>query len=194
MIRVHPEAEAASHAAARFTVRQAREAVEEHDSFGLALAGGSTPRRLYELLATEYRAEIPWPRVQFYWSDERCVPPDDERSNYGIARSMLLDHVPIPATNVHRIRGELGPERAAAEYERILGQADSLDLVLLGLGADGHTASLFPGQLQPTDPRTVRGVEAPAGVEPRARVTLTLRGLEAFTAALQQWPREGVPN
>ena len=184
MIRVQPDPEAASHAAARSVVRRAREAVGDHGSFGLGLAGGSTPRRLYELLATDYRAEIPWSRVRFYWSDERCVPPDDERSNYGMARSLLLDRVPVPAEAVHRIRGELGPERAAVEYEGVLGEAESLDLVILGLGADGHTASLFPGQLDPTDPRTVRGVEAPAGVEPGDRVTLTLRGLEAFTAAL----------
>lgn len=155
----------------------------DHGSFGLALAGGSTPRRLYELLATDYRAEIPWQRVHFYWGDERCVAPEDEGSNYGMARTLLLDHVPLPA-GVHRIRGELGPEQAAAEYEQTLDEAESLDLAILGLGEDGHTASLFPGQLDPTDPRRVRGVTAPAGVEPRDRVTLTLRGLEAFNAAL----------
>lgn len=184
MIRVYPDPETASHAAARSVVRWAGEAIEDHGSFGLALAGGSTPRRLYELLATDYSTEIPWRHVHLYWGDERCVPPDDDRSNYGMVRTVLLDHVPVPPAGVHRIRGELGPERAAAEYERVLAQAISLDLVLLGMGTDGHTASLFPGQLDLTDPRTVRGVSAPAGVEPRDRVTLTLRGLEAFTAAL----------
>lgn len=184
MIRVYPDPEAASHAAARSVVQRAGEAIEDHGSFGLALAGGSTPRRLYELMATEYRAEIPWQRVHIYWGDERCVAPDDDRSNYGMARTVLLDHVLVPATHVHRIKGELGPERAAADYERILAGTGSLDLVLLGVGADGHTASLFPGQLHPTDPRKVRGVRAPAGVEPRDRVSLTLRGLEAFTTAL----------
>lgn len=183
MSRVYPDPEASSHAAARSIVRRAGEAVEDHGSFGLALAGGSTPRRLYELLATDYRADIPWHRVHFYWGDERCVAPEDDRSNYGMARTLLLDHVPRPA-GVHRIRGELGPERAAAAYEQTLEEADSLDLAILGLGTDGHTASLFPGQPDPTDPRRVRGVRAPEGVEPRDRVTLTLRGLAAFNAGL----------
>lgn len=184
MIRVFPGPREASHAAARSIVRWAGEAVEDHGSFGLALAGGSTPRRLYELLATDYRADIPWPRVHLYWGDERCVAPEDDRSNYGMVRSLLLDRVPVPDTGVHRIRGELGPERAAAVYEQTLEEADSLDLAILGVGADGHTASLFPGQPDPTDPRRVRGVRAPEGVEPRDRVTLTLRGLAAFNAGL----------
>jgi len=99
-----------------------------------------------------------WSRVQFLWSDERCVPPDHPDSNYRMAREALLDHVPVPAANIHRIRGEAGPAEAAGEYERVLrsvlrtpsgapghGAGARIDLVLLGLGVDGHTASLFPG-------------------------------------------------
>ena len=107
----------------------------------LVLAGGSTPERCYELLAA--RADVRWGRVTVLFGDERCVPPDDPESNYRMAREKLLDQV-SPAT-VHRIAGELGPDEAAAAYGEIVGGLAPLDVVLLGLGEDGHTASLFPG-------------------------------------------------
>lgn len=117
----------------------------------VALAGGSTPRRLYELLS-EIK-NINWSRVHVYWSDERAVPPDHEECNYRMAYEVLLERVSIPDEQIHRMRGEVPPEDAARQYERVLretfelepGQLPQFDLILLGMGADGHTASLFPG-------------------------------------------------
>jgi 6-phosphogluconolactonase len=106
----------------------------------LALSGGSTPRRAYEL-AAELRAD--WSGVGLWWGDERCVPPDDEQSNFRLAREALLDRLAHPPAAVHRIRGELEPEQAALRYDAEL-RGVTFDLVLLGLGEDGHTASLFP--------------------------------------------------
>ena len=137
--------------AAELFVEQAHEALRARGRFSVALAGGNTPKRAYELLAEEpCRSSIDWRRVHVFWGDERCVPPDDARSNYGMARAALLERVPIPAVNVNRIRGELPPVDAASEYEtglaRFFGsQAVQFDLVVLGLGTNGHTASLFPG-------------------------------------------------
>jgi 6-phosphogluconolactonase len=116
----------------------------------VALSGGSTPRTTYALLASdEFAARVDWPRVRVFWGDERCVPPDHPDSNYRMAREALLDKVPIPTENVHRMRGELPPDQAAtayqAELEAVLGASGRFDLILLGMGADGHTASLFPG-------------------------------------------------
>lgn len=147
----------AADAAGRFVSVAAR-AVRETGRFVVALAGGSTPRRLYELLATpEYADRVDWARIHVFWGDERCVPPDDPASNYRLARTALLGHVPVPAANVHRIRGEDEPVRAAAAYERelravfatphgppSLESGRRFDLILLGMGSNGHTASLFP--------------------------------------------------
>jgi 6-phosphogluconolactonase len=155
--------EAAAAACADRLVEAARAGLE------IALTGGSTPRRAYELAAN---LEQDWSRAGAWWGDERCVPPDDDRSNYRMAREALLDRVSHPP-RIHRIRGELDPAEAAAEYERELGDT-RLDLVLLGLGPDGHVASLFPGA--PTlEERKRRVVAAEAGHEPFVpRVTLTL--------------------
>lgn len=184
MIRVSADPEAASRAAAEAVATRARAAVQRKGTFTLALAGGSTPRRLYDLLATVHREQVPWARLRILWGDERCVPPDDPRSNYAMARETLLDRVPVHPDAVHRIRGELGPEDGAADYHAVVAGIPDLDLVLLGVGADGHTASLFPGQLDPDDRRWARGVRAPPGVEPPERVTLTLRALNAFHEAI----------
>ncbi len=154
MIEVSATPAALMEAAAERFVAASAEALRRAGRFAVALSGGETPRALYALLAAPGRAErVEWPRVQVFWSDERCVPPDDPASNYRMAREGLLDRVPLPAENVHRIRGEAAPAEAAAAYEaelrRVLagsGGLPRLDLVLLGLGADGHTASLFPGQ------------------------------------------------
>jgi len=118
--------------------------------FSVALSGGETPRRTYELLATpQYRDHIHWQEVHVFWSDERCVPEDDPRSNYRMTRQALLDHVPIPPENIHPIRCDQSPQHAAAQYEKELKdffsiQNPNFHLVLLGLGENGHTASLFP--------------------------------------------------
>lgn len=133
----------------------ARQAADDHGRFTWALAGGSTPRMVYELLASDfYRARMPWSAIHFFWGDERHVPPDHPDSNFRMAREAMLDRVPVPAENIHRIPAELpDAQRAAAEYEATLrsffalasGEWPRLDLILLGLGKEGHTASLFPG-------------------------------------------------
>jgi 6-phosphogluconolactonase len=149
-VRISPDPDSLARAAAQHFVALAAEAVAEHGRFAVALAGGSTPRATYSLLATpEFARRVDWPRVHVFFGDERCVPPEHPDSNYRMAREALLAHVPIPADNVHRIPCEMQPERAAAGYERRLraffGEQARFDLVLLGMGEDRHTASLFPG-------------------------------------------------
>ena len=154
-IEVHPDPASLARAAAEHLVARAAEAVAARDRFTVALSGGSTPRSTYALLASrEFATRVDWPRTHVFWGDERCVPPDHPDSNYHVAREALLDHVPIPQRNVHRIRGEMEPGQAADEYERKLrgffdvraGElSPHFDLILLGMGGDGHTASLFPG-------------------------------------------------
>jgi 6-phosphogluconolactonase len=136
----------------------------------IVLTGGKSPGRAYELAAER---QPDWSRATLWWGDERCVPPDDERSNFRLARENLLDNVAVQPREVHRIPGEAGAEAAAAEYDGEL-EGASLDLVLLGIGPDGHTASLFPGQ--PTlEERERRAIPAEAKLEPFVeRVTLTL--------------------
>jgi 6-phosphogluconolactonase len=141
-------------AAERFTAAAAL-AIGDHGTFTVALSGGSTPRDLFRLLTeSPWRGGIDWSRTQVFWGDERCVPPGHSDSNYRLARETLLDRVPLPAANVHRMRAEMADRSAAAaEYENELARllprdpADqpSFDLMLLGLGADSHTASLLPG-------------------------------------------------
>ena len=150
-VRVFETAEELGAAAAARFVGLAREAVAERGSFSVALAGGQTPRRVYELLAgPELSAQVSWPDVHVFFGDERCVPPDDPDSNYRMARETLLSRVPVPAENVHRIEGRGDAAAGASLYEDELrgffGDTDwpRFDLVLLGMGDDGHTASLFP--------------------------------------------------
>lgn len=138
--------------AAAWFVRGAAAAVAARGRCTVALSGGATPTPLYELLATpDWRERVSWPQLHLFWGDERFVPPDDARSNYGVVRRVLLPHVRIPSGNVHPVPTGAGtPEQAAARYEeairRFVGGAalPAFDLVLLGLGDDGHTASLFP--------------------------------------------------
>ena len=134
-------------------VALANGSVAARGRFSVALSGGSTPRALFSALASDaYRDRIEWSRVFVFWSDERCVPPDHADSNYRMARETLLSRVPLPPGSVHRMRGEVNPEQAALEYEQTVRREvlprdglPSLDLILLGMGPDGHTASLFPG-------------------------------------------------
>lgn len=155
IIRIFPDVEALSAAAAREFVGCAGEAIAARGRFTVALSGGSTPKRLYHLLTTEpFRSQVDWGRVELFWGDERCVPPDHADSNYHMAREAMLAHLPIPAEHVHRIEAERADRDAAArDYEEVIahvfgvtsgGQPPALDLVLLGMGPDGHTASLFP--------------------------------------------------
>ena len=148
------DAEELSRKAAEQFVSLANDAVKDHGRFSVALSGGSTPKALYSLLASPvFNSRISWPRVDLFWGDERCVPPDHAESNYRMVHESLLSKITIPAENVHRMAGEKAPQFAAAEYEERLRNYfhmgdDALprfDLILLGLGDDGHTASLFPG-------------------------------------------------
>ncbi len=135
--------------AADFIAAQAQNAIAERGRFTIALSGGGTPKPVYELMATEpYRTRIDWQRVEVFFGDERCVPPESPDSNWHMARTAFGDRLPIQDTNWHRMRGEDLPDNAASDYEAILASrlgSEGLDLVLLGLGDNGHTASLFPG-------------------------------------------------
>jgi 6-phosphogluconolactonase len=182
------DAGAAARAAAEEVVRAAVRAVAERGRCAIALAGGSTPRRLYELLATDpLREQVPWGSVHAFFGDERHVPPDHPDSNARMAREALLERVPV--ASVHRVRGELPDAEAAAEaYERDLaaffgGSGPRFDLVLLGLGDDGHTASLSPGSAALEE----RGRAVAAPWVPRLaahRITLTLPALNAARAVV----------
>src|SRR5512137_425430 len=141
-------------AAAKGFAARAAESVSAQGRFTAALSGGKTPVALYTLLAkAPFVSQIPWARVHLFWGDERCVPPDHPDSNYRMTREFLLDHVPVPPANVHRMPGEMDPVEAAARYEEQLRNFFAphgeglpvFDFILLGLGEDGHTASLFPG-------------------------------------------------
>ena len=156
MIQVVPGPEALSRSAARVVVRQARQSLKARGLFTLSLSGGSTPLGLYGLLAHDpsIRAQLDWGKIHFFWGDERHVPPDHRDSNYRLAKEALLSEVPVPAENIHRIRSENSDaQKAAQEYEQTLrhffhlgeGEFPRVDLVLLGMGTDGHTAYLFPG-------------------------------------------------
>jgi 6-phosphogluconolactonase len=148
-IKVVPDAASVAIEAAHRVAAAAEAAIELRGAFSIALSGGSTPRALYALLAAEpYRSSIDWAKVHLFFGDERCVPGDDPQSNYRMARETLFSKVPVPGDNVYRIRGEIDPRTAALEYDETLKEyfADSgPDVVLLGMGDDGHTASLFPG-------------------------------------------------
>lgn len=186
--------QALAEAGAAEFVRRAREAVEGHGRFRVALAGGATPRGVYARLADRqgpYRAQIPWERTFVLFGDERQVAPDHDDSNFRMASETLLRHVPVPEEQVHRMRGE-NPDalRAAEEYEEILrdvfrlgdGERPRFDLVLLGMGADGHTASIFPGTPAAREAaRLAMAVKLDPGPD---RITLTLPVFNSAAAAL----------
>ena len=152
-INIYRDAEELAQKAAEDFILLANNSVMCDGRFAVALAGGSTPRSMYSLLGTrKYRREVPWQETHLFWGDERCVPPDHSDSNYRMLRESLLSNVKIPSENIHRIACEDGPSIAANRYQNQLkeffqlarGQFPVFDLVILGLGEDGHTASLFP--------------------------------------------------
>jgi len=196
-VRPYHNIKVLSSAAAEFICRLAGKRAEKHGFFTVALSGGNTPRPLYETLAKPPLAtKMPWRDIHLFWGDERCVSSDHPESNFGMASRALISKVPIPSQNVHRVPAEIKPPEDAAEaYEKILREffgsfvkkgtrsnasrgavsIPSFDLILLGVGKDGHTASLFPGdQALAERERWVAVVRAPYGSPPVPRITLTL--------------------
>ena len=151
--KIYADPERVAEQFARHLAEWMAESEKEH--FHIALSGGSTPRLLFDLIARDYANKFPWDMVHFWWGDERCVPPDDADSNYGMTRRHLLDHIDIPEQNIHRVRGENDPETEAIRYgkeiQEYIPQENGwpvFDLIMLGLGTDGHTASIFPHEME----------------------------------------------
>lgn len=164
---------------------RALEAIAARGRFCVALAGGSTPKGVYAALAQ--LEAVPWTNIQLFWGDERCVPPDHADSNFGMVRATLLDHINIPHENIHRIKGELGATAATLEYqaqlEVMFDNVPVFDLIHLGLGFDGHTASLFPGQASLENPNWVLEAFPNPDLTPQiARVSLGLTAINAARA------------
>jgi 6-phosphogluconolactonase len=197
--RIYPDIAALSEAALGDVLRILKDAVAKRERFSIALAGGHTPAKLYALWAEKYKAQTPWKAVHLFFGDERFVPEDDLLSNYRMVRETLISQVPIPQENVHPMRTNFSsPEKAAEAYEvelrRYFGEGPpAFDVQLLGLGIEGHTASLFPGSpaLDETQ-RWVLAVTAPA--EPPQRLTLTPvtlnQGLNTFFLVAGENKRE----
>lgn len=180
-VEVFPDASALARGAAEAVIDAAERAVRASGRFTWCLAGGHTPRPLYELLATDELARrIEWGRAEVFFGDERCVAPDDEQSNYRMAREALLDRVPLPADHVHRIEAERERSEAVARYDAVLRRylgveatgspSTGFDLVLLGMGEDGHTASLFPDSVDDASQWVSARMREAAG---QWRITLT---------------------
>ena len=184
-LRIYENVRELSEAAARVFVEKARRSIDESGRFAVALAGGTTPKATYEILVREYGGPkgLDWSKVHVFFGDERTVPPDHEDSNYRMAQEALLSRVPVGS--VHRMRGELDPREAATLYEKDLeeffGGPPVLDLVLLGMGEDGHTASLFP-RTPALDVCDRRVVENPVEKLDTTRLTLTVPSVNAASA------------
>ena len=183
-VRILADGDALMRTATAVVENAALLAQEQKDSFTCVLSGGSTPRALYESLSRQTdSAVIDWTRTAVFFGDERCVSPGHGASNFGMARRALLDRIPISPERVHRIKGEMDPDQAASAYETEIrdlaeGGIPSFDLVLLGMGADGHTASLFPAA-EALAERERLVVPTTAPVDPQERITMTLPLLNA---------------
>jgi 6-phosphogluconolactonase len=189
-LAIAQDAESTCKKGAQIICESAAEAIESGGRFTFVLAGGSTPKKLYEMLASPYfRNRVPWSKTQVFWGDERCVPPDHADSNFKMANDALISKVPIPANNIHRIPAEMeSPREAAKAYEQSIKSffgtsTFHFDLVLLGMGEDGHTASLFPG----TAALSERMHAVAANYVERLssnRITLTLPALNSATRVM----------
>jgi 6-phosphogluconolactonase len=193
-VQVFDQAESLQEAAASLIVAAAARAIAERGRFLLVLAGGTTPRGVYGRLAERDAPRIDWERVHVFWGDERCVPPGHELSNFRMATDSLLTRVPIPASQVHRMPGEQSAEKGAAGYDEELraffdaatpeAARYTFDMVLLGIGADGHTASLFPGSPALDAAGWAAAAEAPATSPVPERITLTFSAINSARDAL----------
>jgi 6-phosphogluconolactonase len=192
-IRIHRDSQAWAEAAAEFVLEVGKEAVRANGRFLIALSGGTTPETLYRALTSlAFADRFDWSRTTFFFSDERCVPPDDPRSNYAFAKKVLFTPLNITPSQVYRMAGESSdPQAAAFEYEQQLRLATktassaqpSLDLVLLGLGEDGHTASLFPGaSILRGHQRVIAATQSPK--DPPNRLTMTLAAINRASVIL----------
>jgi len=170
-----------------FTEYFVKLAHEKKGSFSVALSGGSTPKVWFQYLAENHKNDIPWENIHLYWGDERCVPPEDAESNYGMTKKFLLDEIQIPENNIHRIQGELDPVEAAKNYESELTESlqgsdyPVFDLIILGMGDDGHTASIFPHEIKSWDSEKIC-VVATHPVSGQKRVSLTGKVINAASA------------
>ncbi|MFV2040824.1 MAG: 6-phosphogluconolactonase [Candidatus Hydrothermarchaeales archaeon] len=195
-VRVYPDLEALSRGAAELVIDAAKTCVRRKGFFTLVLSGGATPKRLYTLLGEEYRDQMPWHSTHIFWGDERNTPQTSLESNYRMAYETLISKAPIPVENIHSVPTTPGnPESAAQAYEKIIGDffqtksvdagGASFDFVLLGLGSDGHTASLFPGDpILDEKSRWVCAVHAPPTYQTRERITLTLPAINSADQAV----------
>jgi len=186
-VYVYPDAEAVARAAAEMFATVVKGVLADHAVARVALAGGSTPKATYKLLATPaWHERVEWPRVEIFFGDERCVPPDHPDSNYGMTKQHLIDPLELDPARIHRLEGERAPIQAAADYERALvsalGAPPVFDLVWLGMGPDGHTASLFPhsaGVRDKTSYVIANAVDSPLTKGPTTRLTITLPVIDA---------------
>jgi 6-phosphogluconolactonase len=185
-LHVFKDPDALANAVADDLAARARESVAARGTFSVALSGGSTPARLFDVLAARGRSALPWHATEIWWGDERTVPPDDPESNYGMAAKHLLTPLHIPPERIHRMPGELDPQVAAREYELdltgALGVPPAIDYVLLGMGPDGHTASLFPNSPGLKDDAhwvIANPVDSPVAGGKTTRLTLTLPAIGA---------------
>ena len=191
---VFTDLDALSHAAADMIAEAAAIAAAPRGRFTIALSGGGTPRHLYHLLATEYVHRLPWATTHVFFGDERCVPPDHPDSNYAMDRAALLVHIPGLESRTRRIEGERVPSDGASRYAEMLHREfpntqgtvpTTFDVLLLGVGTDGHTASLFPGSPALNErSRWVLATQAPPTAPTRDRVTLTFPALDASRTTL----------
>jgi len=183
-LHIYADPPALYRSAAGMVAELAGSTVESRGRFAVALSGGNTPKQLYRLLASDFRLRIPWDRTHLFWGDERFVPDEDPLSNYRMAKEELLDRIEIPASNIHSIpTGFSDSDAAASTYEQTLhsffaAAAPSFDLILLGMGSDGHVASLFPGTAA-LEERERWVVSVRADAEPPIRVSLTLPVINA---------------
>lgn len=163
LVYVQPDNQSVAEEFAKWLVDWAQE--QDRDKITIALSGGSTPKVLFKVLAEQYADAMPWEKIHFFWGDERCVPPDDDDSNFKMTHELLLKPINFPEAQTHRVLGEVDPEEAARAYEQVIADVVDheegwpvFDLIMLGMGSDGHTASIFPHEMELLEADTVCAV------------------------------------